>query len=720
MNLKSLNIKSVYRSGSDNLLEDFYLPCLQCCKSYDRAVGFFSSSILVYAMSGVASLITNGGKMRLIIGYPLKDDEYDALKMGVNLSGFGEKLIGDLEELISNSETDLMKSRLKLFFLMIVTGALSIRFAYRRKGMYHEKIGMMTDSDGNKVLFQGSANETVNAINSDLNYESINVYRSWDQSTYSEYALPYEQGFEDIWNGKDKSIITMTMPSTIYEKIQSKAKEMDATALTVSEPSLDSEILGMSGGTKRSCLPEIPVSVNGKPFNLYEHQLSALRSWSENNFKGIFKLATGAGKTITAMYAVAKLVEANKGHRLAYIVAVPYVALAEQWVEELNIFNMCPIKCYGARAVWEERINSDISGLKLGQIDFFCAVVVNRTLVSDGFQRAISRLDESELFFVGDECHHHSTDAMANAVPSAKYKIGLSATPYSSKIDAGYETDPVKVANLKSVYGEIVSEYNMANALGDGVLTPYNYHIVVVFLDYEEMDRYSELSKEIAKLMSYEEGDPSSKLKDLIRRRNKIISNASGKVPALSELLKETSFKDKGHSLVYVGEGSTLESEDISQFDQSQLQAVADVMMKAGWKVSRFTANEGKVDRLNIMSNFKQGNIDALVSMRVLDEGIDIPVCKRAFILASTTNSRQFVQRRGRILRRAPGKKAAEIYDFVVAPQKTGRGEPCFVSLVKRELHRVMEFVRLSQNRETSESVAAELAYSFGLDVRGL
>src|SRR5690606_12886427 len=255
--------------------------------------------------------------------------------------------------------------------------------------------------------------------------------------------------------------------------------------------------------------------------------------------------------------------------------------------------------------------------------------------------------------------------------------------------------------------------------LGDGVLTPYNYHITLVLLNDVEMESYRELSKEIGKLLAMTEEEPSAKLKDLIRKRNRIVANASGKVSSFSQLLRAVTIEDKAHTLVYVGEGKALDLND-DEFELSQLQAVAQEMLKLGWRVSRFTASESKPERTSIMRDFTTGNIDALVSMRVLDEGVDIPMCKRAFILASTTNSRQFVQRRGRILRKSSGKEYAEIFDFVVVPQSWGKTESCFTELVKRELRRVMEFVRLAKNRADVELEASELGASFNLDVRGL
>lgn len=721
MTLKDLPLKSVYRSGEDNILTDFYIPCLGASILYERAVGYFSSSILVYAMSGITELLRNNGEMRLIIGYPLDDEEFEVLQTGQTLSHLSKILNNDLDNLIASANTDLLRYRLKLFFLMIVTGKLKLKFAYRRHGMYHEKIGILHDKSGNKVLFQGSANETTNAINPHLNFESISVYRNWAHDIYNDYAKPYENGFERLWKGIDPHIKTINIPSELYSSIHKKMQkgiEYSSTDDHLQDEAILSE---KQVETYNNGYPVVPAMIGTSPFKPFKHQLDALRSWSANGYQGIFKLATGAGKTITAMYAAAKVFESNRHSRkIALIVAVPYIALAEQWIKELQIFNMNPVPCFGARDGWESRLSSSINQLNFSNIDFFSIVVVNQTLKSDHFQKSIARLSSENIFFIGDECHHHSSSSYSSAVPTATFKIGLSATPYSDVLDAGFETDPVKIDALNAIYGSIVAEYSLANALGDGVLTPYNYHIVFFYLTENEMENYAALSKEIAQLLAAEERELSNRLKDLIRRRNRIIGNASLKIPALRDLLNQLKIENKKHTLIYSGEGKVLDSFDDNPLDNEtkQLRAIADVMMELGWKVSKFTSEETKQDRLAILSDFKDGNIDALVSMKVLDEGIDIPACERAFILASTTNSRQFIQRRGRILRKSAGKNTATIYDFVVVPSRTYTLENCFVNLVRRELYRVMEFVKLSKNREEGESIAADLAIQFELDIK--
>ena len=340
MNLRDLNLSDTYRSSSHDLLNDFYIPALTAASSYDRAVGFFSSSLLTHALQGVSGLFTNNGRMRLVIGKTLTDDEYQAAKSGQELTHISDVFQQELDEILA-AESSLEKYRLRLFTALIATGKLEIKFAYRPSGMYHEKIGVIRDSDGHKVLFYGSANETTNAMK-DLNFESFSVWRNWEPDIYDRFASDYEKGFEDIWSGSAKGIITVKLPSKVYERIHKHHIDNSVSPLPLdieSQLSLDKNI------ALNNFYPIIPNSINGNEFSLFEHQKKALQQWYEQDQSGLLRLATGAGKTITSLYGVAKIFDvSDRPRKLLFIVSVPYVALAEQWVGELNIFNMQPVK----------------------------------------------------------------------------------------------------------------------------------------------------------------------------------------------------------------------------------------------------------------------------------------------------------------------------------------------------------------------------------------
>ena len=334
----------------------------------------------------------------------------------------------------------------------------------------------------------------------------------------------------------------------------------------------------------------------------------------------------------------------------------------------------------------------------------------------------MKRIDRDSVFFIGDECHRHAAEAINRQLPSARFKMGLSATPYDDSDDAAFDgSDYSSKQRITQYYGSIVADYSLHQALLDEVLTPYNYYLTIVHLTERETELYGDYTREIGRLMSIDRSRENTALNNAIRKRNKIVSNAEGKLNALDNILKNDSITDRMYSLFYVGEGKAgIEDDEDLRWDfsddASQLDEVSQIIRRNGWKVSPFTAKEKKSDRKITMRSFTDGSIDGLVSMRVLDEGIDIPKCQRAFILASSRNARQFIQRRGRILRKFPGKKLAHIYDFLVAPSPNSRDQAS-VSLVEKELRRAMDFVILSNNRVDCENTATDIAQQFGLDI---
>ena len=714
MSLKDLDLKSTYRTGKDNILKDFYIPVLESMKSYDRAVGYFSTSFLTYALQGIRSVVKNDGKIRLIVGFPLLQDEFEALEEAEVLSRLNQRILKDLESILEQTDSNLGELRVKVFTMLVATGRLQLKFAARKNGIYHEKVGIVEDSNGDKILFHGSNNETTNATNPDLNFESFSVYRSWQTEVYKEYAEEFEAGFERLWNNREDDIVTLDMPSEAYTRIASKYKKESQTFDHLDD---ENDLFDELKTSSERGYPKIPIEFKGHKFKLFSHQEDALREWWSHGRSGLFRLATGAGKTLTAMYGVAKTFEVLPSPRkMCVIISVPYVALAEQWVSELSMFNMKPIRCFSGNGDWFLKLNNAVSSLLIGNVEFISIVVVNRTLTSDKFQETIGRVDPQNIFFIGDECHRLAANQVFNSLPEASFKMGLSATPY---IDSGddYENENIEKERLLSYFGNVVAEFTLSEALAKGILTPYDYNVCPVRLTFDELDEYIRLTKEIGRLMNIDSSKDNASLANAIRERNQIVSSASNKKLVLRNLLSTINFSNKSHTLFYVGEGKSLDSN--TEDEVKQLDELSSEIANAGWKISKFTSSESKFERTSIMSDFTNSHIDGLVAMRVLDEGIDIPQCQRAFILASSRNERQFIQRRGRILRKSPGKDMAEIYDFVVLPPLDAPLSEASVSLVEKELKRVMDFVRLSSNRTAVEDEVMELASDFNLDPRG-
>lgn len=708
--LTDLELKSVYRLGNQDLLKEFYRPTLRLAVQYDRAVGFFSAETLTANLKGIIELVKNQGKMRLIIGHPLTDSEFEAVKQGntaKEVVGYlDSKLVSILEKLDTGNNICL-----EVLALLIASGKLEVKYALRKQGMYHEKIGIIHDAKKNKIVFTGSANETIYALSDGFNAESISVYKSWDCNNYKDYGEPFEQGFEELWNGKQPHTITIDVPSEFYERIsKSSNKELNIYDLE----SKENEVYNIFDEQGFYGRPKIPREINGKDFSIFNHQVLAIKEWVANKYIGILQLSTGSGKTITSIYAATKLYEARSSKNVGtlLIVSVPYQELAKQWVESLKLFNINPVKCWQSKSQWNKELGSEILSLNMGAKDFVALVVVNRTMESDLFQEHINKVDSSMIVFIGDECHNHGSKRTNEALPNAYYRMGLSATPYRSdddEIETPFPNDAKD--RINNYYNKIVSVYSLGDAINDGVLCEYKYYIIPVYLTEEEQERYEELTSEIGKVISQGgSAGLSPSLKNqftiLCGKRSRLLGSAANKIEMLEYVNSKINKEDRNYSLFYCGEGTI---NNTSEQDDSDLKVIESVSIKLdslGWQTSRFTSNETPKTRNEIMNNFVSGHINALVSMKVLDEGVDVPVCNKAFILASTRNPRQYVQRRGRVLRKYKNKTHADIYDFVTLPLNR-----CAASkrLIEAELERVDDFIKLACNRYESEMFIKQL-----------
>jgi superfamily II DNA or RNA helicase len=652
--------------------------------------------------------------MRLIIGHPLDDAEFSAVKHGYRLS----ELFGDLNDRlieIIDSADDKASFNLTLLSMLIATERLDIRFAFRRQGMYHEKIGVLYDSFGDRLVFQGSANETVYALSQGYNAESIMVFKSWDASVFESYGSPCVIGFERLWNGDQLNTITVKVPSSFYETIALRTKKVDTDAdlLHIEEDLNPEELKAFTFPDKTFNRPQVPTLLRGRPFKILEHQKKAVSSWINNDYKGILKLSTGSGKTITSIYAATKVFEARavKGASTVLIVAVPYQELAKQWVANLELFNICPIRCWQSKNAWVDDLKKELIDLKMRAINFVSIVVVNRTLEGAIFRDIIRSVSKDSIMLIGDECHNHGGRKVYEALPDAFYRMGLSATPYRSDDDELENPFPNDAKErINSYYQKIVAEYSLGDAIHDGVLCEYNYHIIPVYLTPDEEELYVSISTEIGQIIAVGAGNLSSNQRNqltmLCGKRSRLLGSAANKLVALEEIVRTFPAYQRKHSLFYCGEGRQ-ESEMVNeQSDLRVIEAVSKVLSSAGWNTSRFTSQESPNDRKRIMDNFIHEHIDALVSMKVLDEGVDVPVCDKAFILASTRNPRQYVQRRGRVLRKAEGKTLADIYDFVILPTGTSA---VLDALRRAELERIDDFVLIANNRFDVESEVERL-----------
>lgn len=694
MSLAALSLKPVYRSGRDDLVKDFYIPCLKASVKYDRAVGFFSASMLSLAAQGLSALIERQGTMRLIVGGALTEDEAEAVMRGYTeraKAEAAERIHQEVRALIKDISDSLFECRLHALSNLIAFGRLDIKVALTRRGMYHEKIGIFYDNDGNSIVFAGSANESQSALSPDFNFESVSVYPSWKDSV-RDYHDEFSGGFQSLWDNNEHRAIVIDFPTAAKEELIKFATSRAGMVTPDLELAIWDEMRRKYApkeesktASSRPCLPKV---YKGREFDIRRHQREALNKWQAADYLGILALATGAGKTVTAIYAATKMLMA-KG-RLALIVAVPYQSLAEQWVDEMALFGWRAIPCFGGWQNWLGKASELSMSFQSGGIQALSFVVVNATLTTDKFQDVLKRLPSEHLMWVGDECHHHGSERLANNIPKqARYRLGLSATPF----DYISETRNERVRNC---YGSVVSTYGLKEALEHDVLTPYDYHVHVVELTDKETHDYIEISNKIRNLiLSGVDAEESQALTAALMQRARILGSAYNKLGLLRDLLAERGVEPM--TLFYCGDGSVEDEDDAESM--RQIDAVSLLVREYGWRTSHFTAHENRKERQTILDNFRLGIIDGLVAIRCLDEGVDVPSCRTAYIMASSRNPRQFIQRRGRILRRSPGKDFAVIHDFLVRVPKMGDDSYSLErNLVSAELKRVAEFAGLARN----------------------
>jgi DNA phosphorothioation system restriction enzyme len=439
-----------------------------------------------------------------------------------------------------------------------------------------------------------------------------------------------------------------------------------------------------------------------------KYQQQAVASWAEAGGQGVLEMATGTGKTVTSLLTAAHAALAMDG-KMALIIAVPYQHLVDQWAEDVRDFGGKPILAYESRRNWQERLEGELAEFDLGVRDGLVVITTHTTFASENFQRVLSRVPRQRFMLIADEVHHMGAPHLKESLPEAiPLRLGLSATPERFYDDEGTE-------ELLKYFGGIVYQYGLKEAIDSGALCEYYYIPHVVELTDEEAEEYLSLSKKIARLISRGGGDlgdadlqDNKDLQFALFKRARLVGTAERKLDRLVELLQHEA--DVKHTLVYCGDG-TVEGSVASRTRRHVDAAVSRLRADLGLRAKRFTADESRSERQELLAEFDQGDIQTLIAIRCLDEGVDVPATRTAYMLASSSNPRQFVQRRGRILRTYPGKHHAVIHDFVVVPpmelrESAQADESLFKTernLVRGELERVNLFAGAARNHPDAD-----------------
>lgn len=718
MSLKDLDIKVEYRSKRIDIATSFYIPLLTEACMYKRAVAYFSSSSLLEISVGICNLAKRRGKIKLVTSPCLSEEDIEAIKKGYAKRDeiIKKALLSKLEE----AKDDFERDRLDLLANLIATNVLEIKIILIDNGIgiFHEKLGIIEDDFGNKVAFSGSMNESETAFKK--NYETIDVFCNWKIGDEASRFEKKFEAFKNLWVGNDDGVIIIDFPELSQEIIK-KYKRKEQTDFSIDQR----EYLSCSIEKKRGEVLEIKIP---NEYKLRDYQEEAIEKWVENGYRGIFDMATGTGKTLTALGAIARISENLKG-KLGVIIVCPFQHLVEQWVEDIVKFNIKPIigYSYSPQKNWKNRLKLAVQTLKYDDINsFFCFICTNATFSNEEIQKLFKRIKKPLLLIV-DEAHNlGATNIRKTLTEQYTYRLALSAT-----FDRHMDEEGTSI--LYNFFGKKIIEYSLGRAIEEKMLTPYDYYPIVVYLTERELNEYNELSKKIKKETRIDEKGKVyfSKLGEmLLIERSRIVAGATNKIKTLKKELQK--YKEENNILVYCGATNILrEEEDSSITDEKdirQIDAVKKMMYRElKMKVDRFTANESIKERMEIKDRFISGKIQAIVAIKCLDEGVNIPDIKIAFILASTTNPKEYIQRRGRVLRIAPNKEYAEIYDFITLPRDLREAKILSkekleydISLLAKEMARMKEFSSLSRNNLSCKKLIMsinEVYEGFNLDL---
>jgi superfamily II DNA or RNA helicase len=686
MSFDTLTLQRHYNSDEVDVLGEFYRPVLKRAQRYDRAVGYFSSSTFRACAAELGAFVANGGKIRLVIGVMVSQSDIEELqKSNQSLEAVERlRLREQVQRYLLELEGDDLNAA-KTFANLVVSGVAEIKFAIRDYGIYHEKLGVFEDQHGLKIAFIGSVNETAAALTAGQNHESFAVFQSLEPAIYAAYGNDLERRFEDLWSGRTKA-------TRIYPLDDESLVLIKALAIKSTPEHLDCS-------PRLEQLPE--------RFQLRDYQLEAIKAWKEQNYRGILAMATGTGKTLTAIDAVKRVREKIKG--AAVVITVPYQNLAVQWMDALRQQGIDVIGVFDTYAAWYDQVKNLFMAAQYSDtVSMPCLVCVNASFKEERFQQLLTLLDNSQQrnhLLVVDECHHFNSPEHLKKLSSLfTLRLGLSATPYDQFDDH----------HLEQYFGPIAYEFSLSRAIKEGFLTRYRYHLLLCELDDEETAIYEDLTLKIVRIAGNDERMPPetlAKVQPLLLQRARVVGAAKDKLIKLREHLLRVGRTP--YTLFYCGDGKV--EEDGEQL--RQIERVSDLLHQLNWRSSCITASASLKTRELLLEHLRTKSIDAVVSIKVLDEGIDVPACQSAYLLASRSSDRQGIQRRGRVLRLSRGKDMADLYDFLVI--RGASDARSLRSLAAKEIRRAQQFANDAENHQELKLALDTLRDQLGIPVGG-
>ena len=724
-----------YVPGEEYSPERFFDDGLKNSTEFDLKLGYFSSAAISVLAEGFATFISRGGYMRLIINHIVSKKDKEAITNGVmgnvidcsDLSNF---------QYLKTTFNEYQEQFFRCLAYMISQKCIDIRIIKPRgqKGIAHTKSGQFRDGDS-ITAFTGSANFTISGLFN--NIEEIKIDRSDSIDRMVQKRIEKQRkDFDAIMSGEKKGIDYLS-PKDLVEAISTNYGDSDIEELLDVEKKLR-EVKKQHDVVVTSAHEDIALSIPKFPYDKpREYQQLAFENWKNNNQQGLFAMATGTGKTITSLNCLLEIYKRNGYYKA--IILVPTITLVNQWEKECWKFNYGNIiKVYSKNTEWRSKIELLQMAEKYRKpsepTQNFIIISTYASFARENVFSILNSFERTKVLLIADEAHNMGSPSILKRLGTINYlrRIGLSATP-----ERQFDDDTnMKLYRFFGAEDKFTFEYSMEEAIQKGVLCKYYYYPHLVKLTDEEMTNYIELSEKISKYFNYNSGVFDKKdeiLMGLLLARKRIIHKAANKLGAFKKIIEERYERNGNlkYSLIYVPEGNKPDYfSDSDIFDKSEQVAddlvsdhLIDVYTEAVMKIDKYITVRkfvsGQKDREAILADFAKGRLQVLTSMKCLDEGVDVPRSELAIFCASTGNPRQFIQRRGRVLRTHPDKYMAEIHDLVVAPEvsATSSSYKMEQSLLKGELMRVKNFSMLSENPSYSQMELKSVMEHYGLNM---
>lgn len=706
-----------YRTGTQNQPIQFFHSAFSESKTADILLGYFSFSALRVLAFGFAKFIANGGRLRIIANDVLSSKDKEAILSAPEYAS----------DIIDLSDFESLKTRLDSYGLHFFE-CMSYLFAHDRielvitrpksqRGISHYKSGLFADEDS-EVGFKGSCNFTASGMIE--NSEELSAYLSWDD-THSTNRIESQKEYFELIYSKGAHFLEYIPVDQVKDRIISEfgdktLEELEEEALKLFKEAKNTESYDSSEPYR--ALEEVTKGNEPRfpfPSGPRDYQIEAYEAWIKNGKSGVFAMATGTGKTITSLNCLLNEYQTEGKYRA--IILVPSIALLNQWEKEVQSFQFDSVLKVGGGNNWESALATYVSNSSWGFENNLILISTYGSFVTDRFQKYFKKI-QTKFLLVADEAHNMGANNVRKLLPevNVERRIGLSATPKRIYDEEGTEALD-QFFNDKPPY---IYQFGMEKALQEGFLTEYVYFPILVELEPEELDEYMEISKKLLRFFDSATGtfkkDPMVEI--LLLKRKNIIHKAARKILAFKTIVQDLKKKDKlKYVFTYVPEGYVENAEgDREKMLDQFLRAGAEV--EPSLKMNSYTTSDS--DLKVLLRGFSEGKIDLLFAMKMLDEGVDVPRAEVGIFCSSTGNPRQFIQRRGRLLRKHKEKAFATIYDMVVTPRLSRERNNLFNmerSLVKKELQRVGYFASLSMNYYDSKAELENICKKYELNL---